>query len=79
LEPRTLNRLLGKTGTSFNRILEDMRYEAAQRMLQDPAVSVVSVAWSLGYKEASAFSRAFRRWSGMTPTDWRQAAGRSGP
>jgi len=74
LHPRTLNRLLGKTGTRFNRMLGDTRYETAQRMLRDPATPVVSVAWSLGYADASAFSRAFRRWSGMTPSEWRRAA-----
>jgi AraC-like DNA-binding protein len=74
LRPRTLNRLLGKTGTSFNRMLGDTRYEVAQRMLRDRAAPIVSIAWSLGYADASAFSRAFRRWSGITPTEWRQAA-----
>jgi AraC-like DNA-binding protein len=74
VHPRTLNRLLGKTGTRFNRMLGDTRYETAQRMLRDPATPVISIAWSLGYADASAFSRAFRRWSGMTPTEWRRAA-----
>lgn len=74
LKPRTLNRLLGKEGTSFIRMLEDAQYESAQRLLRDATAPVVSVAWSLGYADASAFSRAFRRWSGMTPTEWRQAA-----
>jgi AraC-like DNA-binding protein len=75
LHPRTLNRLLGKTGTRFNRMLGDTRYETAQRMLRDPTATVISVAWSLGYADASAFSRAFRRWSGMTPSEWRKASG----
>ena len=44
------------------------------RLLRDPLAPILSVAWSLGYADASAFSRAFRRWSGMTPTEWRQAA-----
>jgi AraC-like DNA-binding protein len=79
VQPRTLNRLLGKTGTSFNRVLENTRYEAAQRMLRDPGAPVVSVAWSLGYADASAFSRAFRRWSGMTPTEWRREAENNQP
>jgi AraC-like DNA-binding protein len=72
LQPRTLNRLLSKTGTSFNQLLEAAQYETAQRMLRDPDAPVLSIAWSLGYADASAFSRAFRRWSGKTPTEWRQ-------
>jgi AraC-like DNA-binding protein len=79
VQPRTLNRLLSKTGTSFNRVLEETRYEAAQRRLRDPAAPVVSIAWSLGYADASAFSRAFRRWSGMTPTEWRREAENGAP
>jgi AraC-like DNA-binding protein len=74
LKPRTLNRLLSKEGTSFIWLLKDARHETAQQLLRDPSAPILSVAWSLGYADASAFSRAFRRWSGMTPTEWRQAA-----
>lgn len=73
LKPRTLHRLLGKQGTSFTRLLEDKRYDSAQRLLRDSAASILSIAWSLGYADASAFSRAFRRWSGTTPNEWRKA------
>jgi AraC-like DNA-binding protein len=74
LQSRTLNRLLRKSGTNFNRLREAALYETAQRMLGDATASVLSIAWSLGYADASAFSRAFRRWSGMTPTEWRQTS-----
>lgn len=79
LQPRTLSRLLGKTGTNFNRMLEEARYETAQRMLRDPVAPVASIGWSLGYVDAAAFSRAFRRWSGMTPTKWRKETGSGAP
>jgi AraC-like DNA-binding protein len=79
LEPRKLNRLLSKTGTKFSRMLEEARYERAQQMLGDPGVPIVSIAWSLGYADASGFSRAFRQWSGMTPTEWRKEAGSGAP
>jgi AraC-like DNA-binding protein len=42
-------------------------------LLRDSAASILSIAWSLGYADASAFSRAFRRWSGTTPNEWRKA------
>jgi AraC-like DNA-binding protein len=74
LQSRTLNRLLRKSGTNFNRLREAALYETAQRMLGDATAPVLSIAWSLGYADASAFSRAFRRWSGMTPTEWRQTS-----
>jgi AraC-like DNA-binding protein len=75
LKPGTLNRLLTIAGTSLNQMLEDRRFKTAQRMLRDPAIPVVSIAWSLGYADASTFSRAFRRWSGMTTSEWRKAEG----
>jgi AraC-like DNA-binding protein len=73
LKPRTLHRLLAKQGTSFIRLLEAKRYDRAQQLLRDPAAPIQSIAWSLGYADASAFSRAFRRWSGITPNEWRKS------
>jgi AraC-like DNA-binding protein len=43
-------------------------------LLRASTLPVNSIAWSLGYADASAFSRAFRRWSGMTPREWREVA-----
>jgi AraC-like DNA-binding protein len=74
LKPRTLNRLLRKQGTSFIEILEQVHYDCAQGLLRASTLPVNSIAWSLGYADASAFSRAFRRWSGMTPREWREVA-----
>jgi AraC-like DNA-binding protein len=76
VKQRTLHRLLGKQGTSLTRLLEAKRYDRAKQMLRDPAVSILSIAWALGYADASAFSRAFRRWSGMTPDEWRKSIDR---
>jgi AraC-like DNA-binding protein len=73
LTPRALNRLLAKEGTNFHRVLEDSRYESARRLLRNVAAPIVSIAWALGYADASAFSRAFRRWAGVTPTAWRES------
>jgi AraC-like DNA-binding protein len=75
LQSRTLNRLLRKSGTNFNQLREAVLYETAQQMLGDANAPVLSIAWSLGYADASAFSRAFRRWSGKTPTEWREGPG----
>jgi AraC-like DNA-binding protein len=72
LKPRTLHRLLGEQGTSFTHLLEHNRYDSARRLLRDSPSPILSIAQSLGYADASAFSRAFRRWSGMTPNEWRK-------
>jgi AraC-like DNA-binding protein len=70
---RTLNRRLAQKGASFRGVVEEARFEVAQHMLADGSVPLSEIAAGLGYSEASAFSRAFRRWSGMSPVQWRKA------
>jgi AraC-like DNA-binding protein len=71
---RTLNRRLRAEGTTFQRELEAMRYGTAQQLLGETAMSLARVATALEYADASAFSRAFKRWSGVTPAQWRGRA-----
>jgi len=65
---RTLNRRLRAQGTTFQEILDEVRFEAARQLLDTTSISLTDIAASLGYTESSAFSRAFQRWSGTTPT-----------
>lgn len=74
---RTLNRRLKGGGTGYRAITNEIRFEIARQLLRDTAVPLGQIAAALGYSEASAFTRAFRRWSGQTPTAWR-AEGRPG-
>jgi AraC-like DNA-binding protein len=69
---RTLQRRLADTGTRWSELLEEARRELAARLLVDPSLSVDDVAVLLGYAEASAFHRAFRRWTGQTPGAFRR-------
>ncbi|HWB81033.1 MAG TPA: AraC family transcriptional regulator ligand-binding domain-containing protein [Nannocystaceae bacterium] len=69
---RTLQRRLADTGTSWSDVLEAARRELSARLLVDPSLSVDDVAVLLGYAEASAFHRAFRRWTGQTPGAFRK-------
>ena len=69
--PRTLIRRLESAGTSFRELVDETRFELAQQMLEDSSLNVGQIAETLGYSRASAFSRAFRRWSGGTPVEWR--------
>jgi len=71
LSRRTLARLLSAEGLSFSTILEQFRRDHAKAYLNDPALSISEIAWLLGYQEASTFTHAFRRWTGMTPSDRR--------
>jgi AraC-like DNA-binding protein len=68
---RTLNRRLAEFGTTFQELVDASRYEAARQMLESSAIEVSEIAAGLGYADASAFTRAFRRWSGTTPALWR--------
>ena len=68
---RTLNRRLRAEGTGFRTIVEEMRFEIACQMLAGTTMPFIQIAAALSFSEASAFSRAFRRWSGQTPTAWR--------
>lgn len=68
---RTLSRRLKDSGAGYRSITNEIRFEIARQLLEDTEVSLCQIAAALGYSEASAFTRAFRRWSGRTPTAWR--------
>jgi AraC-like DNA-binding protein len=71
LRRRTFNRRLQQEGTTFRSALANVRFEAARELLRDPQRQIPEVARLLGYSGASAFTRAFRHWSGTTPGRWR--------
>ncbi len=68
---RTLSRRLKQEGTAFNEILEGVRFEIGQQLVAETLLPLSIIADALGYSEGSAFTRAFRRWSGHAPRDWR--------
>jgi AraC-like DNA-binding protein len=68
---RTLQRRLAEQGIDYQQVVDDVRHERALTLLADPAMSVLAVARAVGYGDASAFHRAFRRWTGTTPAAWR--------
>jgi AraC-like DNA-binding protein len=76
---RTLNRRLLAAQTSFQRLLDDVRFETARELLEDTNLALIEISAALGYEDASAFSRSFRRWAGIAPSAWRSARGGGGP
>jgi len=70
---RTLHRRLARHGWSFRALLADTRRGAAERYLGDRGLALSEIALLLGYSEQSAFTRAFRQWSGRTPKEFRRA------
>ncbi len=68
---RTLLRRLNAFGTNFQELVDQVRFDAARQMLEESAMNVGQVAVLLEFADGRAFARAFRRWSGSSPTDWR--------
>lgn len=71
LSPRTLQRKLSEAGASFQQVLDDARFALAQDYLRQPGLSLTDIAFLLGYQEQSAFTHAFKEWSGLNPGAWR--------
>ena len=72
---RTLNRRLKEHGTTFQAILDQVRFDIARGLLARSSVSLDDIAATLGYAGVSPFMRTFRRWTGTTPAQWRRNNG----
>lgn len=71
MSPRSLSRRLAEDGTSYRDIVDNLRKELALRYLGDQRLSSTEIAFLLGYNELSTFNHAFKRWTGLTPTQHR--------
>ena len=71
---RTLHRGLQSEGTCFRELLDQLRQERAAALLANQRCSVAEVGFLLGFAELSSFSRAFKRWTGKTPAEFREEA-----
>jgi AraC-like DNA-binding protein len=72
MSPRTLQRRLGDEGTTFRDVLTDTRRGLADALLTAGDLSVTDVGLRLGFSETAAFSRAYRRWTGQSPSALRE-------
>ena len=72
MSPRTLQRQLKTRHVEFKTLVNDTRRHFAQSYLRDRKTSLTEIAFLLGYSEASAFNRAFKRWTGLTPLAYRR-------
>jgi AraC-like DNA-binding protein len=71
---RTLNRRLHAEGTTFQQVLDRVRFAVPKELIEDSRVALHDIAAALGYAGLAPFMRAFRRWTGTTPGAWRQSA-----
>lgn len=69
---RTLARRLEAEGATFKQLSDEIQFEIARQLLLNTSLNITGIALALNYSEASAFTRAFRQWSGLTPREWRQ-------
>lgn len=77
MSERTLQRNLGREGTSMHALFDEIRHQLSLRHLADSKESIAEISFLLGFAEVRAFHRAFKRWTGSTPAAYRQA--RSAP
>ena len=72
MSKRTLQRQLQASGSSYSEILQEARFERARSLLDNPGAKVIEVAMASGYESPQHFTRAFRRFTGVTPTTYRR-------
>lgn len=72
--PRTFQRRLKEQQTSFSKLMEETRKEIATAYIESSNRSVTEITYLLGFAETSTFSRAFKRWTGKSPTEYRRAS-----
>lgn len=71
MSPRHLRRKLSETKTTYEKLLDEVRMELAIRLIQDGKLNLGRIAFELGFLDPSSFTRAFRRWTNMSPTAFR--------
>ena len=74
LSESTLHRRLKAEGTSFQAVLDQRRLALARRLLDDRQMTIADIAAFVGFSENAAFTRAFKRWTGVSPRDYRGGA-----
>jgi len=72
LSVRTFQRRLGKAGLSYSCLVEQSRFELARQALRESDIKVTILALELGYSDVACFTRAFHRWSGVSPREFRR-------
>jgi AraC-like DNA-binding protein len=77
LSARTLNRQLAAEGTTYQRVLDDLRRDEALRLARDEQRPLKAIAAAVGFADPRCFRRAFKRWTGTTPQQFR-LRGRAG-
>jgi AraC-like DNA-binding protein len=73
LSPRSIQRRLAENGLSYSRLVDQARFTIAMELLKEPSFQLGNIALELGYKESATFTHAFKRWTGILPSEFRRA------
>lgn len=79
IAPRTLQIRLEEYGMTFRGLLDGVRKTQAKKLLADRQLSLIEIALSLGFANQTGFQHAFKRWTGLTPGEWRRQTSRRHP
>jgi AraC-like DNA-binding protein len=74
---RSLQRRLSDEGMTWKQLLENTRRTLVERHLHQPGMTVTQLAFLLGFSDVSAFSRAFKKWYGVAPSQFRSGVPRA--
>jgi AraC-like DNA-binding protein len=74
MSPATMQRKLTQRDTKFQQLLDDTRKELACSYVQQPSRSMTEITFLLGFTDSSNFTRAFKRWTGTSPTSYKSAS-----
>jgi len=77
MSSRTLQRRLSAAGLTYASLVAQTRADMARRLLSRPTPRIGDVARAIGYSDAGHFTRAFQRWTGLTPREFRRLGRRS--
>lgn len=69
---RTLQRRLTERGIDYSALVDGARFDIATHLLKDDRCKLIDIAYDLGYADAASFTRAFRRWTGVAPSEYRR-------
>ena len=72
MSPRTLQRALAREGVTFKEVRDDVLWDGVHGLLANPQCSVQAVAMQAGFADSAAFSKAFKRRMGCSPSDYRR-------
>jgi AraC-like DNA-binding protein len=74
MSPRTLKRRLSEKGLTFRDLVQKIQQDVSLDLIKNSPLSMAEIAFQTGFSEQSAFNRAFKRWTGESPADFRKSS-----